>query len=188
MNRPPAVSRAAAYHEAGHAVASWRLGDGIGGVTIAPGIDPETGAAIEGAMILARGDRSAASGWGHRHLVVVLAGAAAQRALDARSCVLSCAASDLRSARAFAAVMCRSREAERALLTWAQAEARAIVSADWHLVEVLAAALLTATMIAGEVAIAILVEAEARARTRWRSSHSSPRLPRAIASMQAGLP
>ena len=157
MTRPAAVIRAAAYHEAGHAVASWRQGDGIGAVSIEPHTDPETGAYTGGRITLLRGgDRSSASGWGHRHLVMIFAGAAAQHRHDPRSCVRSCAAEDFRSARAFAAVMARSREAERALLTWAQAEARALVAADWYLIGVLATVLIDTVTISGAQATAIL--------------------------------
>lgn len=157
MRTAASVALAASYHEAGHAVASWRQGDGIGGVTIMPGLCPRGFGADGGRMTLVRGgDRSAASGWGHRHLVTLLAGAAAQRAHNPRSCVLSCARFDISDARGFAGVMCRSAESERALLTWAQAEARALVSENWHLIDVLARILFRAQTIEGGVATAIL--------------------------------
>lgn len=164
MIRSAAAIRAAAHHEAGHAVASWRQGDGIGRVSIEPGTDARTGAVTGGRFTLLReGDRSAASGWGHRHLIMTFAGPAAQHAHDPRSCVRSCAALDFQSARAFAAVMCRSYPAERALLAWAQAEARALIAVDWHLVEVLAAALIQAVEIDGVTATSLL---DAAQRTR----------------------
>lgn len=158
--RPRPERRAAAYHEAGHAVASWRQGDGIGAVTIAPGTMPD-GRPTGGLFLLLRGgDRSAASGWGHRHLVMTLAGPAAQRVHDPCSYVLSCARYDLEEAGNFAFVMSTSREAARALLLWAHAEARARVAADWHLVEALAVALLAETTLTGEAATAILEAAD----------------------------
>lgn len=172
--RPAAVARAAAYHEAGHAVASWRQGDGIGEVSIEPRTDPVTGDGIGGLFTLLRGgDRSLASGWGHRNLVMTLAGAAAQHRHDPRSCIWSCATGDFRSARDFAAIMTRSRESERALLAWAQAEARALIAADWHLVEILAHALIEAVTIEGTAAMAILDAAEAAESARLRRAHAA---------------
>lgn len=158
--RSAAERRAAAHHEAGHAVASWRLGDGVGTVTIKPGVNSD-GTPNGGHFELPRTrERTIASGWSHRYLVMVLAGAAAQRAHDPCSAVLSCAAHDLRSAGDLAAIMSTSREAARALLLWAHAEARARVAADRHLVEALAAALLVATTLSGEAATAVLVAAD----------------------------
>lgn len=169
MARSDPVVRAAAFHEAGHAVASWRQGDGIGNVSIEPHTDPESGKVSGGRFTLMRGgDRSAASGWGHRHLVMLFAGPAAQHRYDPKSCVWSCAAVDFDKARVFAVVMARSREAERALLTWAQAEARALIAGDWHLVEVLALALVTRITIDGDAAMAILDTTDRESRTRER--------------------
>jgi hypothetical protein len=160
MTRSISEIRAAAYHEAGHAVASWRNGDGIGSVTIEPGVDAD-GDPYGGLFTLRLGGiRTMASGWGHRHLVMTLAGAAAQQVHDPRSGVLACAATDLRQARDTAFVMSSTREAAQALLLWALAEARGRVAADWHLIEVLAGALLDATTLTGEAATTLLAEAE----------------------------
>lgn len=159
-DRPLSVRRAAAYHEAGHAVASWRNGDGIGSVTIVPGINVD-GDPYGGMFWLRPGGvRTMASGWGHRHLVMTLAGPAAQRVHDPRSGVLACAATDLRQARDTAFVMSSTREAARALLLWALAEARGRVAADWYLIEILAGALLDATTLTSEAAVTLLAEAE----------------------------
>ncbi|MBY0257745.1 hypothetical protein [Methylobacterium sp.] len=161
MDRPASVILAAAYHEAGHAVASWRQGDGIAGITIIPGVDPRTGRPHGGVFTLPKGgDRSALSGWGHRYLVTTLAGPASQRKHDPRSNVLSCAGQDFSDARMFAAAMARSRESERALLMWAQAEARALIAANWHLIDILARSLFRVRQIEGASAIAILEAVE----------------------------
>lgn len=119
-----------AYHEAGHAVASWRLGDGITRVTIEPSCDAEREERYDGSFTAGRGDRSALGGWGFRYAVMVLAGPAAQRAYDPRSQVPDTAGYDHRELDNLAVIMCRSPEAQRAFVAWAKAEARALIRQD----------------------------------------------------------
>lgn len=177
MRRPDCFDRVVAYHEAGHAVASWRLGDGIGSVTIDPGRRPQDDEGYEGLFVPPRGDRSARSGWGHRFAVVLMAGAAAQRLHSPRSSVPHCARIDQRLACDLAAVMCRSAEAQSAFLGWAKAEARALIKQDWHLVELLAARLLTDRTLDGEAATALLAKTDADtwARVREAVARLTPR-------------
>lgn len=159
-----------AYHEAGHAVASWRLGDGITRVTIEPSCDAEREERYDGSFTAGRGDRSALGGWGFRYAVMVLAGPAAQRAYDPRSQVPDTAGYDHRELDNLAVIMCRSPEAQRAFVAWAKAEARALIRQDWHLVEALARQLMVDRTLDGPTATAILAETDAALWVRVREA------------------
>jgi hypothetical protein len=153
--------RVCAFHEAGHALAAWRLGSEIILVTIRPSTWPETRLPSEGRVEhrSGRGDHRA---FPHHQAIIYFAGPAAQARHDPRSGVRHDATWDHDAAENVARIACRSPASIGPFLRLADHEARALVRAEWHCVEALAETLVARETLSGPEAVAVLAAAATR--------------------------
>jgi ATP-dependent Zn protease len=145
-----------AFHEAGHAVSSWRHKFKVHCATIVPAADLHGEVELENPLhgIRLKFDDSARA---HRRvqlaIIVCLSGPEAQRQYNPRSWRSHHGASDLKRAKYLARAINKSDDAKNAYLRWLKVVARDEVAASWPLIERVAGALIARdTLTAAEIA------------------------------------
>lgn len=163
-----------AFHEAGHALAVWRLGSMLLSITIEPATWPAVRIPCAGNIrhTWARGPHQ--DGFAQRHAMILFAGPMAQEQHDPNSDIDWGGYWDFEEAENIANIACRSRDSVEPFLQLAEREARALVREYWHCVEALARALLTKPTLSGDEAVLIMESAESVRQTNsfefWRAA------------------
>jgi hypothetical protein len=155
----PLDRRPIAYHEGGHAVAAWTFDLPIDHVSIVP--DERSAGRLQHGPIQQPTGAAAIQALSHAHLVVLYAGAAAQRRFAPRSNVAGGSNHDYGVAGLTALGSCRDPAAGNALIRWAKAEARALIAERWAAVTAVADALMEREVISGDEAVAMCAAADA---------------------------
>jgi hypothetical protein len=155
----PLDRRPIAYHEGGHAVAAWTFELPIDYVSIVP--DERSAGRLQHGPIQQPTAAAAIQAVSHAHLIVLYAGAAAQRRFAPRSNVADGSNHDYGVAGLTALGSCRDPAAGHALIRWARAEAKALIAERWAAVTAVADALMKREVISGEETVAICAAADA---------------------------
>jgi hypothetical protein len=172
--------RALAFHEAGHAVAAVAFGCRLDHVSALAGRAPD-GSTWGGNVAYRQPPvppdlpadlrRAVAEQRLMQGAVIALAGPAAQRRAAPRSRVPAVGTVDRAEAERLASIVARDAKCERALLTYAANEARALVENEWSVIEALADSLLKAEYLPGDRATRIIREAEADREAAFREAN-----------------
>lgn len=140
-----------AFHEAGHAVAAWRVGSEIELVTVAS----------DHGLVITHGPTGLH--WRdqlERSLLRIYAGPEAQRVFDPASDIVGDGAFDYAAADNLLAIgFGATSESGAALGRIMQREAQALVCRDWPIVAALSAALATRRQLTGPAAVLVMREA-----------------------------
>ena len=158
------MRRAAAFHEAGHAVAALQFGWPIDRLTIIADVDRDglsRGGHIQITKRLEREDPAKA-------MVFALAGPAAQRRGVPRSHVQASGISDFQEVERLARIHCRTIHSERTLKRFAAQEAKALVSDAWAKVDAIAQALLARYVLTGSDVDRIIHPITQAQATAWQ--------------------
>jgi hypothetical protein len=139
-----AQREATAYHEAGHAVAAWRLGAGPRSVTIIPRSDSQGELSFESPVSNIHFDLNGSDrtrNRGERAIIICLAGPIAQRRFAPRSWRQWHGVSDYHAALDIALRLNESSRAAKAHLKWLEIRTENLVESSWSFVERVATAL-----------------------------------------------
>ena len=170
---PPVTARmrrAAAFHEAGHAIAALQFGWPINLLTIIADVDRDglsRGGHIQITRRLEREDPAKA-------MVFALAGPAAQRCGVPRSHVQASGISDFEEADRLARLHCRTIHSERTLKRFAAQEAKALVADAWAKVDAIAQALLARNVLTGSDVDHIIHPIAQAQATAWQHGMRMP--------------
>lgn len=165
---------ATAYHEAGHAVAAWRLGAGPRAVTIMSRSDSQGEVSYQSPLSNIRFDLDGSDrtrNRGERTIIICLAGPIAQRRFAPRSWRRWHGASDYHAAHEIALRLNKSSKAAEAHLKWLEVRTEDLVDSLWNFIERVAVALSVRGMLSSDEIRSILLPMHAREGELRGESH-----------------